>query len=169
MYICIDCNATFDEFKWIIEPHGEKTPCCPQCNGNFVPAEKCRVCGQYFDEEDLKEGYCDKCLKEQLTFENFRAYASEGYEDEELSMLEEFVLNHCFDLSFDDMPTGSSKKLKELLYKTYDEYINDEKEKILNGRLTNGVKFQIDDYMFGEMWEFAEYLAERSEKGARKD
>jgi DNA-directed RNA polymerase subunit RPC12/RpoP len=64
-YKCYDCGETFNEPKTVKEPHGEVLACCPYCNGSFNEAKKCRICGEYFFEEELNGGcVCDDCVEE---------------------------------------------------------------------------------------------------------
>ena len=39
------------------------TECCPRCNGeDFGEAKECEICGKYYDEDELIDGVCEKCI-----------------------------------------------------------------------------------------------------------
>lgn len=70
-YICLDCDAVFDEPTEYIEnvspePYGFKALYqfgCPECSGAYEEAEQCKGCDDYFHHYELSENYCKKCGK----------------------------------------------------------------------------------------------------------
>ena len=42
---------------------------CP-CGGSVEEAEMCDMCGEYFRHEDLHDGICIDCLREEMTVDN---------------------------------------------------------------------------------------------------
>ena len=73
MFKCYDCGATFFEPKIVSQsvPYGEgyasyELSQCPNCNGSFGEAFICKDCEQYFFEDELHNGYCIDCVKENL-------------------------------------------------------------------------------------------------------
>ena len=71
MWICLDCRETFEEPKRYVETHNLDTPpyeifyVCPYCNGNYVEAHMCDMCGYYINGEYIKlvsgERICEDC------------------------------------------------------------------------------------------------------------
>lgn len=85
-YICNLCGHIKyeDEFEYVTEPHGERhldftCHCCG--HGNYIKAEKCKVCGEFFDGSENSElcEVCDDCLEKHYTIEEALKYAEEGY------------------------------------------------------------------------------------------
>lgn len=66
-YQCHNCLRDFEEPDIIEEPHGEKHGVCPYCKGYFEEMTQCRICGQYFTEDELSGGVCDECIYEHDT------------------------------------------------------------------------------------------------------
>lgn len=79
MYICIDCGSVFDESEIAVDSynhasHGErpaveKWVCCPRCGGYITDAVACKVCGEWFYEDDLHGGVCDSCIEDNSDIE----------------------------------------------------------------------------------------------------
>lgn len=64
MYICTECMEVFENLSWWTEPHGEEMCGCPYCGGTAQEAKKCEICNEYYLEEELHGGVCDKCIGE---------------------------------------------------------------------------------------------------------
>lgn len=72
MFKCYDCEITFSEPGIYTEKMGEHfgTPayeifsCCPECGGCFDEAAQCKICGEYFFEDELDDGICENCIDE---------------------------------------------------------------------------------------------------------
>lgn len=72
MFKCYDCEATFSEPRIYTEKMGEhfgvpayaSFSCCPECGGNFDEATQCKICGEWFFEDELIEELCEICLDE---------------------------------------------------------------------------------------------------------
>ena len=70
-YICLDCEAIFEEPRECTETHGLDSPpyevyyVCPNCGGDFVTAYKCTHCNEYITDTYVKtedgNRYCDAC------------------------------------------------------------------------------------------------------------
>ena len=71
--ICRECGAIVygSEAERYRESHGldehpfEDFMVCPHCNGDLLPAKRCEHCGELFPEEDLSDGLCQECEKEE--------------------------------------------------------------------------------------------------------
>lgn len=83
MYICDMCGDLVDkdDLPTYTEDFGYDTGVgwrsCPQtfvsdchCGGTYVEAERCKLCDEYFNPDDLEGGVCKSCLEDELTYEN---------------------------------------------------------------------------------------------------
>lgn len=104
MYICNRCGELCedDELPTYTEDFGYDTGVgwysCPQtfvdncsCGGEFVEATKCRVCDEYFCDDDCY-GVCEHCLNENANFENALLVGEECVEEIEINGF----LSHSF-------------------------------------------------------------------------
>lgn len=124
MFKCYDCEATFSEPRIYTEKMGEhfgvpayaSFSCCPECGGNFDEATQCKICGEWFFEDELDDGICEMCIDEgkEEYHDNVKA-CLEILKDEKRkieinpvlamvlkpsvieSILTEYVLNNSFD------------------------------------------------------------------------
>lgn len=73
MWYCRNCDTRFHDPETQTErvtddpvmyiPYGV----CPYCGSDdYVEAVQCKVCGDYFDEEELIGGICKDCLAEAM-------------------------------------------------------------------------------------------------------
>lgn len=78
MYICERCGNVIedDEFPTEVQCHGytslgdsfdETIDGCCSCGGEYVEAYQCKVCGEWFSEDDLCYDVCDDCRKAYAT------------------------------------------------------------------------------------------------------
>lgn len=75
MFICLNCNATFEKPICWEESHGldsppyEKMSASPCCNDSYTNANACDCCGEFITDKYIKIGhdrYCQDCYE---TFE----------------------------------------------------------------------------------------------------
>jgi predicted amidophosphoribosyltransferase len=72
-YQCHECDRRFEEPDIVTEIHGmtdgscEKIGVCPYCHGYYGSMQKCKICGEYFTEDELENGVCDECIYEHDT------------------------------------------------------------------------------------------------------
>ena len=153
MLICESCGEIFDEsaLKTDYEPHGEPIGVCPMCGSSFLKEAKfCRECHEQYDEDDLTCGWCDDCLEEHVTVDSFLAFAVDGYEEDEISIFDEFMFQSWLGLEYGDIPDCSSRNMKQMFRREY-EYI----KKTDSAFLDAAVKlFVMNEYKT----EFAEWL-----------
>lgn len=75
MYICCNCGELIEDedFPTITQTHGytslgfpinEEVDGCCSCGGDFVEAQKCKICGTYFAQEDCEE-ICKDCFDDE--------------------------------------------------------------------------------------------------------
>lgn len=64
MYVCNKCGElrSENELRYVTESHGERhLDMVCRCGGEFIPATKCKVCGEWFDNTEL-HGVCENCF-----------------------------------------------------------------------------------------------------------
>ncbi len=79
---CTRCGHVFsdDEREIETETHGldsgpyESYSTCPMCGGEYETAAQCDLCGDYFLEEEMHNGVCDKCLIDSITYDSFLGF-----------------------------------------------------------------------------------------------
>ena len=169
MYKCLDCGHIFDEGeeKTYKETHGdlmgpaEYWKGCPICGGAFEKTVRCENCGAEFLPDELyADKWCDECLKEMVTYENFLEYISCGAEnDNECDLLEHFVITKIFNIT--EVPENSSYEFKKILREIYLRNVANDK---LIGK---GIFLKtIKEYVLEkecDKEDFAEWLVEREE------
>ena len=150
---CTDCGYVFDyEDRTVVkESHGfddgfyETFSCCPNCGGDFEDAADCCECGEAFTEDELYEGWCEKCLRETINYDTFFEYC-EANKDE--NYLDLFVMTEFFDV---EMPKYSSYDFHNLMIRVYCERVNSIKvDKKLFGKSSDEfldacIRFVMDD------------------------
>ena len=125
---CTSCNYVFDfEDRTVVkESHGfddgfyETFSCCPNCGGDFEDAGDCCECGEAFTEDELYEGWCEKCLRETINYDTFFEYC-EANKDEQY--LDTFVM--CEILNCEYVPKISSYEFHELMVDVYKKRVDD--------------------------------------------
>lgn len=119
---CTDCGYVFDyEDRTVVkESHGfndgfyETFSCCPSCGGDFEDAVDCCECGEAFTENELYNGWCEKCLRETINYDTFFEYCEANKKDHYLVI---FVMEEI--LEMDPIYTYSEKfySIIQSLYK----------------------------------------------------
>ena len=125
---CTSCGYVFDfEDRTVVkESHGfddgfyETFSCCPNCGGDFEDAADCCECGETFTENELYDGWCEKCLRETINYDTFFEYC-EANKDEQY--LDTFVM--CEILNCEYVPKYSSYEFHELMVDTYKARVDD--------------------------------------------
>ena len=82
MYRCVSCGNLFEEGEQAVweERHGldsppyEKFSGCPVCKGDYEEVHQCKECGDWHSDDELYEGWCEKCLRESINYETFFEY-----------------------------------------------------------------------------------------------
>ena len=126
MYRCCDCGNLFEEGEQAVweETHGldsppyEKLSGCPVCRGDYEEVHQCRDCGDWHSEDELYDGWCEKCLRETINYDTFFEYC-EANKDEQY--LDTFVM--CEILNCEYVPKYSSYEFHELMIKVYKERV----------------------------------------------
>lgn len=172
MYKCYDCGHVFDDDE--CGTYEERYPygstyatqtfsTCPMCGGDFGEAKECEICGEYFFEDELEAGYyCDECLKDAVTTDNFLEFALDGFKADEVSFLEEFILERIFYVEPNSLKNSSSE-LKDYMTKIYKKAVSEDKifpPSMVEMTVRAKAVQWIDD---ASIWyEFAEFLHKQS-------
>ena len=125
---CTDCGYVFDiddaggvrENHWLDgEYMGSETfLVCPNCGGDFEDAADCCECGEAFTENELYEGWCEKCLRETINYDTFFEYCEANNDEQYLDI---FVMSEL--LGGMDCPKNVSWEFHELMVQVYRERV----------------------------------------------
>ena len=124
---CTSCGYVFDyEDRTVVkESHGfddglyETFSCCPNCGGDFEDAADCCECGETFTENELHDGWCEKCLRETINYDTFLEYCEANKEEQYLDI---FVMSEL--LGGMDCPKHSSYEFHQLMIDEYQHRAN---------------------------------------------
>ena len=102
MYRCENCGHLFEEGEQAVweEKHGLDTPPyekwdgCPLCRGGYEEVHQCKECDEWHTEDELYDGWCEKCLRETINYDTFFDYCEAN---KDYQYLDIFVMNLCFD------------------------------------------------------------------------
>ena len=119
---CTDCGYVFDydERTVVKESHGfddgfyETFSCCPNCGGDFEDAVDCCECGETFTENELYDGWCEKCLRETINYDTFFEYCEANKDEQYLDI---FVMSEL--LGGMDCPKNVSYEFHQLMIFEY--------------------------------------------------
>lgn len=165
---CTSCGYLFDfEDRTVVkESHGfddgfyETFSCCPNCGGDFEDAADCCECGETFTENELYDGWCEKCLRETINYNTFFEYCEANKDEQYLDM---FVMSEL--LGGMDCPKNVSWDFHQLMVETYKRRVAD--AKLLGGKfafLVDCVRFIMDDDGSIGRENYADWLNKREVK-----
>lgn len=85
MYICNRCGHLTENLDVCLEGRGyagsfvgfEEVDAPCSCGGDFVEADKCPVCGEWYEKGDTDEYCCPDCIDDNCTVEKAIAYAKD--------------------------------------------------------------------------------------------
>ena len=151
---CTDCGYVFDyEDRTVVkESHGfndgfyETFSCCPNCGGDFEDAADCCECGETFTENELYDGWCEKCLRETINYDTFFEYCEANKDEQYLDI---FVMSEL--LGGMDCPNNVSYEFHELMVDTYKERVEQiKRDKQMFGKtygeiIDRCIRFIMDD------------------------
>lgn len=154
MFKCCECGHLFEEGEQAVtyETHGfyqppyEEIHSCPVCGGDFEEVHQCKECGDWHYEDELYDGWCEKCLRETINCDTFFEYC-EANKDEQY--LDTFVM--CEILNCEYVPKISSDEFHQLMCRTYWERVSEiKREKKVFGKtfreiIDACVRFIMDD------------------------
>ena len=74
MFKCCECGHLFEDGEQAVweEKHGfidgpfEKWSGCPLCKSDYEEVHQCKECDEWHTEDELYDGWCEKCLRETI-------------------------------------------------------------------------------------------------------
>ena len=170
---CNSCGYVFDyEDRTVVkESHGfddgfyETFSCCPNCGGDFEDAADCCECGEAFTENELYDGWCEKCLRETINYDTFFEYCEANKDEQYLDI---FVMSEL--LGGMDCPDNVSYEFHELMVDTYKERVEQiKRDKAMFGKtyaeiLDACIRFIMDDDGSIGRENYADWLNKREVK-----
>lgn len=147
--VCLDCGHIFDEceVKHWVEPHGEPMSGCPLCNGAFEEAKHCKHCHGDFSEDALFDGWCEECLVDMITLDNFWLYLKDR------QIVADFMFSNLWKSSVPENVSDELMNMMEQMYKALADY---EKRFRKDGLMKLCEEFVLEDEY--SKWDFAEWL-----------
>ena len=119
MYKCSNCGEVFEEAKSIKEDWGETFSVCPYCNGDYDEVKQCNHCDEWHTEDELYDGWCEKCLRETINYDTFFEYCEANKEHQYLDI---FVMSEL--LGGMDCPKNVSYEFHQLMIDEYQHRAN---------------------------------------------
>ena len=127
MYRCENCGHLFEEGEQAVweEKHGLDTPPyeqwsgCPICKGGYEEVHQCKECGDWHTENELYDGWCEKCLRETINYDTFFEYCEANKDEQYLDI---FVMSEL--LGGMDCPKHSSFEFHQLMIDEYHHRVN---------------------------------------------
>ena len=131
MYRCENCGNLFEEGEQAVwkENHGLDSPPyetwsgCPICRGDYEEVNQCKKCGDWHSEDELYDGWCEKCLRETINYDTFFEYCEANNDEQYLDI---FVMSEL--LGGMDCPKNVSWDFHYLMAKVYKEEVERAKE-----------------------------------------
>ena len=122
MYRCENCGHLFEDGEQAVtyETHGfyqppyEEIHSCPVCGGDFEDVHKCQECEEWHTEDELYDGWCEKCLVGTINYDTFFEYCEANKDEQYLDI---FVLSEM--LGGMDCPKWISYDFHQLMIDTY--------------------------------------------------
>ena len=128
MYRCANCGHLFEEGEQAVweERHGfidgpfEKWSGCPLCKSDYEEVRQCKECGDWHTENELYDGWCEKCLRETINYDTFFEYCEANKDEQYLDI---FVMSEL--LGGMDCPYNVSYEFHELMIATYKKRVEE--------------------------------------------
>ena len=122
MYKCCECGHLFEDGEQAVweERHGfingpfEKWSGCPLCKSDYEEVRQCKECGDWHTEEELYDGWCEKCLRETINYDTFFEYCEANKDEQYLDI---FVMAEL--LGGMDCPKDSTVEFHSLMVEYY--------------------------------------------------
>ena len=126
IYLCDRCGKQFDQPDIVTEPHGEKVGVCPHCHGHFEIMHQCKICGEYFTEDDLTDGVCDACIYNDATVERCVRY---GADCEESVAINGFIASILSADKINEILANEIMKANDIIPIDCSNFIDDDKSR----------------------------------------
>ena len=122
MYRCTECGnlfeegeqATWEERHGLDSPPYEKWSGCPICKGDYEEVYQCKECGDWHTEDELYDGWCEKCLRDTINYDTFFDYCEANKDEQLLDIFVMFELLDCM-----DCPENVSPEFHQLMVDTF--------------------------------------------------
>ena len=168
MYKCTECGNLFEEGEQATweETHGLDSPPyetwsgCPVCKGDYEEVHQCKKCGEWTYDDELYNGWCEKCLRDTINYDTFFEYCEANKDEQYLDSFMMFYL-----LGGMDCPDKVSPEFHRLMVETYKRMVAN--AKLLGdkfGFLDKCIRFIMDDDGYSGREDYAEWLNEREVK-----
>ena len=165
MYRCTECGnlfeegeqATWEETHGLDSPPYEKWSGCPVCKGDYEEVHQCKKCGEWKYDDELYNGWCEKCLRDTIDYDTFFEYCESNKDEQYLDSFMMFYL-----LGGMDCPDKVSPEFHQLMVETYKRSVANAKllgEKF--GFLEKCIGFIMDDDGYSGRENYAEWLNNR--------
>ena len=127
MFKCCECGHLFEEGEQAVtyETHGfyqppyEEIHSCPVCGGDFEEVHQCKECGDWHTEDELYDGWCEKCLRKTINYDTFFEYCEANKDEQYLDI---FVMSEL--LGGMDCPDNVSYEFHQLMVRIYKERVH---------------------------------------------
>lgn len=143
MYKCCECGHLFEEGEQAVwyenqgECHGvtamERFSGCPLCHDDYEEVHQCKECEEWHTEDELYEGWCEKCLRETITYDTFFEYCEANKGEQYLDI---FVMSEL--LGGMDCPKNVSWDFHDLMVRVYKDAV----ENIKRGNILFGNSYR---------------------------
>lgn len=178
MYRCENCGHLFEEGEQAVweERHGLDTPPyeqwsgCPICKGGYEEVRQCKECGDWHTENELYEGWCEKCLRETINYDTFFEYCEANKDEHYLDM---FVLSEF--LGGMDAPKDITTEFHCLMVEYYKKEVSSSRfaSSIVNRKssfefLDRCIRFIMDDDGSIGRENYADWLNKREADNGKK-
>ena len=167
MHKCTECGnlfeegeqATWEETHGLDSPPYEKWSGCPVCKGDYEEVYQCDSCGDWHTDDELYDGWCEKCLRESINYDTFFEYCEANRDEQYLDifMMSDFLCMDC--------PDNVSPEFHLLMVETFKRKVAD--AKLLRGKfdfLSHCVRFIMDDDGESGREHYADWLNKREVK-----
>ena len=122
MFKCCECGHLFEDGEQAVweEKHGfidgpfEKWSGCPLCKSDYEEVHQCKKCGDWHTENELYDGWCEKCLRETINYDTFFEYCEANKGEQYLDI---FVMSEL--LGGMDCPKNVSWDFHQLMIDVY--------------------------------------------------
>ena len=166
---CNESQNLFEEGEQAVwyenqgECHGvtamERFSGCPLCHGDYEEVYQCKECGDWHSEDELYDGWCEKCLRDTINYDTFFEYCEANKDEQYLDSFMMFYL-----LGGMDCPDKVSPEFHQLMIETYKRRVANAKllgEKF--GFLEDCVRFIMEDDGSNGRESYADWLNNRKE------
>ena len=176
MYRCENCGHLFEEGEQTVwhenygaEIGGETFDGCPLCRGDYEEVHQCKECGDWHTDDELYDGWCEKCRRETINYDTFFEYGEANKDEQYLDI---FVMSEL--LGGMDCPKNVSWEFHDLMVQEYKERVEQiKRDKQMLGK-TYGefidacIRFIMDDDGSIGRENYADWLNKREADNGKK-